>query len=44
MAGVHRNQFTEAMKKDAYVWFWEKYEEVPPKHEQLFDVVPSDAA
>jgi len=32
------------MKKDAYVWFWEKYEEVPPKHEQLFDVVPSDAA
>ncbi len=44
MAGVHRNEFTEAMKKDAYKYFWEKYDDTPPKHEELFEVVQSDAA
>lgn len=32
------------MKKDAYGWFWEKYTEVTPKYEDLFDVVQSDAS
>lgn len=44
MAGVHRNQFTEAMKKDMYAYFWEKYDDTPPKHQELFEVVSSDAA
>ena len=44
MAGVMRNQFTEAMKKDLYRYFWEKYDETPPVYDMLFDVVTSDAA
>lgn len=44
MAGVHRSQFTEAMKKDMYAYFWEKYDDTPPKHQELFEVVSSDAA
>jgi len=44
MAGVHRSDFTEAMKKDAYGWYFESYPEEMPVHEQLFDIVPSDAA
>ena len=44
MAGVHRSQFTEAMKKDAYKYFWEAYPQVPTKWESIFDVVMSDAA
>ena len=44
MAGVHRSQFTEAMKKDMYTYFWEAYPEVPPVYEQLFDVRQSNAA
>ena len=39
-----RNQFTEDMKKQSYEYFWEKYDDTPPKNEQIFDVVPSDAA
>ena len=41
---VLRNQFTEAMKKDAYKYFWEAYPTKPPVYEDLFDVVQSDAA
>lgn len=44
MAGVHRSQFTEAMKKDMYKYFWESYDEVAPVYSEIFDVVPSDAA
>uniref|UniRef100_A0A6H1ZLH6 Uncharacterized protein n=1 Tax=viral metagenome TaxID=1070528 RepID=A0A6H1ZLH6_9ZZZZ len=44
MAGVHRSQFTENMKKDMYSYFWDNYPEYPIRYEQLFDVVPSDAA
>ena len=44
MAGVMRNQFTEALKKDAYRWYFESYPEKPPVYQELFEVVPSDAA
>lgn len=44
MAGVKRSQFTEAMKKDSYGYYWESYPEVPPKYSLIFEVVPSDAA
>ena len=44
MAGVHRSEFTEAMKKDAYTYFWEAYPDVPSKYESIFEVVSSDAA
>jgi len=44
MAGVHRSQFTENMKKDMYAYFWEKYDDTPPVHQELFEVVSSDAA
>ena len=44
MAGVKRSQFTEAMKKDSYEYFWESYPEVPPVYESIFEVVQSDAA
>jgi len=44
MAGVSRNQFTEAMKQDLYNWYWESYDDVAPVWGQLFDVVQSNAA
>lgn len=44
MAGVHRNQFTEAMKKDMYAYFWEKYDDTPPVHQEIFEGTTSDAA
>jgi hypothetical protein len=44
MAGVKRSEFTEAMKKQAYAWFWERYDLTPPKYEMIFEVKPSDAA
>jgi len=44
MAGVRRSEFTEAMKKDSYKYFWEAYPLTAPKWEELFDVVKSDAA
>jgi len=44
MAGVMRSQFTEAMKKDMYSYFWEAYPEIPPVYEDIFEIVPSDAA
>ncbi len=44
MAGVRRDQFTEAMKKDAYKYFWEAYTEKPTVYDSLFDIVPSDVA
>jgi len=44
MAGVRRSDFTEAMKKDAYGYFWEAYEQKAPVYENIFDVVESDAA
>jgi hypothetical protein len=44
MAGVRRSEFTEAMKKDLYDWFYQKYVEIEPTYKQLFNVVPSTAA
>lgn len=44
MAGVHRSQFTENMKKDMYTYFWEAYTDVPPKYEAIFDTVQSSEA
>lgn len=44
MSGVFRNEFTEAMKKDLYGYFWENYDETPPRYEDIFEVVQSDAA
>lgn len=44
MAGVHRSQFTENMKQDMYDYFWERYDEVPPRYQDIFDITPSDAA
>lgn len=41
---VMRNEFTEAMKKDLYSYFWEAYDDVPPKYQEIFEVVPSDSA
>jgi hypothetical protein len=32
------------MKKDSYNYFWENYPLTAPKYEELFEVVPSDAA
>jgi phage major head subunit gpT-like protein len=32
------------MKKDLYSYFWERYEDVGPKYQDIFDVVPSDSA
>ena len=44
MAGVMRNEFTEAMKQTMYDWFFQKYVEIAPTYAQLFNVVPSNAA
>jgi hypothetical protein len=44
MSGVKRSEFTESMKKDSYSYFWDEYPLTPPKYEQIFDVVKSDAA
>ena len=44
MSGVKRSEFSEGMKKDMYSYFWESYPLTPPKYEQIFDVIPSDAA
>ena len=44
MAGVKRNNFTEAMKANMYTYFWEEYPEMAPKYEMLFDVVQSGRA
>lgn len=44
MSGVIRSTFTEGMKKQAYEYFWEAYDETPPKYTELFEVVNSDAA
>lgn len=46
MAGVRRSDFSEAMKKDMYDYYldWEKYDEISPVYEQLFDIMPSQAA
>ena len=41
---VKRDQFTEMMKKDLYGYFWESYPEIPPRYEQIFEVVESKAA
>jgi len=44
MAGVMRNEFTQAMQQDAYDWFWESFPEKPPVWAELFETVPSSAA
>lgn len=41
---VKRDQFTEMMKKDMYDYFWEDYPEIPPRYEEIFEVVESNAA
>ena len=46
MAGVRRSDFTEAMKKEMYDYYldWERYTEIDPVYEQVFDIVQSGAA
>lgn len=44
MSGVRRSDFTEAMKKDMYPWYFESYDETPQVFDQLFDMKPSSAA
>lgn len=44
MAGVKRSEFTEAMKKQSYSWFWERYDLTAPRYQDLFEIVKSDAA
>lgn len=41
---VKRDQFTEMMKKDMYSYLWEAYPEIPPRYEEIFEVVKSNAA
>jgi hypothetical protein len=38
--------FTEAMKREMYDYWldWERYQEIAPVYEQLFDIMPSGAA
>ena len=43
MAGVRRSDFTEAMKKEMYPWYFESYE-TPTVYESLFDIQQSSAA
>jgi len=44
MAGVRRSDFTEAMKKEMYPWYFESYDETPTVYESLFDIQQSSAA
>jgi hypothetical protein len=44
MAEVTRNQFTELIKKDMYLYGIEAYENVPSVYDKIFEVRPSDAA
>ena len=41
---VHRNTFTEGMKKQMYAYFFEAYDSKPTVYNQIFDEQPSDAA
>lgn len=41
---VQRSQFTEAMKQELYDYFWENYDETPPRYQDIFDIVQSNAA
>lgn len=44
MAGVRRSDFTEAMKKEMYPWYFESYDETPTVYESLFDIQQSNDA
>ena len=44
MAGVRRSDFTEAMKKEMYPWYFESYDETTTVYESLFDIQQSNAA
>lgn len=44
MAEIRRDSFTEGVKKDMYAWAVEKYPQVPPVFEQLFEVGTSNSA
>lgn len=46
MAGVRRTDFTEAMKKEMYDYYleWERYQEIAPVYESVFDIMPHNAA
>lgn len=39
-----RGDFTEAMKRNMYDWFFEKYDQVPTVHDKIFNVVDSKGA
>ena len=41
---VTRNQMTEQFKQDMYGYLWDSYPVEPPKYEELFDIVDSNAA
>lgn len=39
-----RSQFTELMQKDAYKYFFERYDLLPTVYDKIFNVVPSDSS
>jgi hypothetical protein len=41
---VERNDFTEALKKEGYKWYWSAYDEIPTTYQSLFAEEDIDAA
>lgn len=41
---VERNDFTEAVRKDGYSWYWESYEEIPTTYQEIFKEEDIDGA
>lgn len=33
---VERNDFTEAIRKQGYAWYWENYDEIPTTYQEIF--------
>jgi len=44
MAEVRRDQFTEGLKKDMYVYGMEKYDSIPTVYDKIFEVMSSSTA
>lgn len=41
---VERNDFTEALKKEGYTWYWQAYNEIPTTYQDVFAEESIDAA
>lgn len=41
---VERNDFTEALKKEGYKWYWSAYDEIPTTFQEVFAEETIDAA